>query len=99
MKKYLLFALAVILGGCLADDINAPQREYRPVYQPPAAYFRAITNTTNLEIRWNPPQADTQKNFKGYFIQLFSSDTTGALPDQNFDAHFIAEIDSVHVPK
>ena len=99
MKKYLLLLLPIItLGGCLQDNIDMPQVVPRPIYPPGGVYYTCITNTLNLQIRWNPPQVDTQNNFKGYFVELFQSDGSGARTD-DIDSLLISEIDSVHVLK
>src|SRR6185436_13575242 len=97
MTKY-LFLLLVLAAGCLPDPIEGPQVVPQPVFPPGAIYYRSITGTQDLEIRWNPPLAAIQENFKGYFLRLYLSDTSGALSG-TVDTGLLALIDSVHVPK
>lgn len=89
-----LFAFGATIGGCLSDNIDAPDIKPRLIYPPGGVYYKSITNTTDLEIRWNRSPSDTQQNFKGYFVQLFIS-YGGGSPSQE-DTIIGQEIDSVH---
>jgi hypothetical protein len=100
MKKYILLFLPLFLffTGCLSDNIDVPVVESRKVLQPNAAYYKSITGTLDLEIRWNPSINDYQDNFKGYFIKLYNS--MGSDIPGEIDSNIIEPpIDSVHVPK
>src|SRR5690349_16495063 len=97
MKKQIgiLFLLSVLLHGCLGDNVDGPTVVPRLVFPPGNAYFKAITSTTDVQIRWNRSVSDTQQNFKGYFVKLYSSmiDTSNLLAEDKP----ITELDSVHV--
>ncbi len=90
----LLIAFGATIGGCLSDNIDAPDIKPRLIYPPGGVYYKSITNTTDLEIRWNRSPSDTQQNFKGYFVQLFVSYGGATLTEE--DSIIGAEIDSVH---
>jgi hypothetical protein len=99
MRKYLVFILPLLaLTGCLTDTINGPQAVLRPVLPPSAVYYQSITGTTNVQIRWNPPLADTQNNFKGYFIDIFNSKPSSDV-SLTVDSVFGNPIDSMQVLK
>ena len=90
----LLIAFGATIGGCLSDNIDAPDIKPRLIYPPGGVYYKSITNTTDLEIRWNRSPSDTQQNFKGYFVQLFISYGSASLTEE--DSILGTEIDSVH---
>ncbi|HET9137424.1 MAG TPA: fibronectin type III domain-containing protein [Candidatus Kapabacteria bacterium] len=97
MKKQIgiLLLLSVTLFGCLGDDVDRPTVVPQLVFAPALTYYKAITNTTDVQIRWNRSTTDLQKNFKGYFVKLFSSqiDSTNLLGEDVT----LEELDSVHV--
>src|SRR5438105_2094735 len=96
MRKYFFFTIAIFGAGCLSDEITKPEAQYLPVYQPGGIYYKAITGTLDLEIRWNPPVSSIQQNFKGYFLKLYNSVDQGVDKKDSIDG---PPIDSVHVPK
>lgn len=100
MRKY-AFALlpVVVLLGCLQDPIDGPQVVPRPIFPPGAVYYTAITNSTSVLIRWNPPTVDTQQNFKGYFVKLYKSAPFFIVASNGIDSVFEPGIDSAHVLK
>jgi hypothetical protein len=97
MKKQIgiLLLLSVMLFGCLGDDVDRPTIVPQLVFAPALTYYKAITSTTDVQIRWNRSSTDLQKNFKGYFVKLFSSqiDSTNLLGEDIT----LEELDSVHV--
>jgi hypothetical protein len=101
MKRIILYLLpaALFMGGCLQDNIIGPQKIARPVNPPTGVYYLSVTGTLNLQILWNPPLADTQQNFKGYFIELFNSTPYIPLSSDGIDSIYGQQIDSAHVPK
>ena len=95
-------AVMGIFAGCMSDPIVGPQAVPRLVNGPFNAYFFATNyqapNTGDMVIRWTHAPSDTQLNFKGYYIRVYSSslDTTaGALAP--YDLHQL--LDTVRVPK
>ncbi len=90
----LLFVVGATFGGCLSDNIDAPDIKPRLIYPPGGVHYKSVTNTTDLEVRWNRSPSDTQQNFKGYFVQLFISSGSASLTEE--DSIIGQEIDSVH---
>ena len=100
MRKYfraLLVLAPVLFFGCLGDQVDQPQVVAQLILPPAFVYYKAVTIPTDLEIRWNRSLTDTQGNFKGYFVQLFSSIDTSGNPF--YDDKIVAEIDSIHLAK
>ncbi|MEI8135187.1 MAG: hypothetical protein WCH46_08975 [bacterium] len=99
-RIFLILPVVLLIAGCLPDAIDGPQIVPRVVYQPDALYYRCLTGTQNLEIRWNPPASDTQQNFKGYYAILYLSDASSSFGSSNaIDTVFLPPLDSIHVPK
>ncbi len=91
LLRVLIFS-AIALAGCLQDTITGPQVVPRLVLQPFHARFIAINyqapTTGDMIVRWTRSQGDTQLNFKGYFVKLWSSssryDSTAAAQVETF---------------
>lgn len=96
MKKQIgvLLLLSVLLYGCLGDEVDRPTVVPQLVFSPAFTYFKAVTNSTDVQVRWNRSTSDIHENFKGYFVKLFSSkaDVNPLLEDT-----LVTELDSVHV--
>ncbi len=104
LSKWLLGGLLVLsatimVAGCLTD--TQPVVEVRPrlVVAPPNVYFQAINYLNGsspaagqMLVRWNRSIADTQLNFKGYYIKVVEStrDTSG-------NVTYLDSIASAHV--
>ncbi|MFI5201198.1 MAG: fibronectin type III domain-containing protein [Candidatus Kapaibacterium sp.] len=101
-KRFLLLAACASLAGCLSDNSPIMQVVPRLVVAPQNPRFQAIHyfNGSNppagqMLVKWSRSIADTQLNFKGYFVELWSSDTTG-VPLGNED-NLEQLLDSVHI--
>src|ERR1043165_474400 len=97
MKKQIgiLLLFSAILYGCLGDEVDRPTVVPRLVFAPGLTYYQAITNTTDVQVRWNRSVSDTQQNFKGYFVKLFTSKTVST---NLFEEDSVMDrLDSVHV--
>jgi hypothetical protein len=72
--------LLVVIAGCLSDPIDGPEVKPRVVTGPPRVWFIATNyqapSTGDLIVRWNHTPSDTQQNFKGYFVRVYSSQIT-----------------------
>jgi len=98
--KFILFiVVCATLGGCLADNGPIVQVVPRLVLAPQNPRFQAVNFippvSGSILVKWNRSIADTQLNFKGYFVKLWTSDTIGVIqgdPD-NLDTL----IDSVRI--
>jgi hypothetical protein len=98
--KFILFIMVcATLGGCLADNGPIVQVVPRLVLAPQNPRFQAVNFippvSGSILVKWNRSIADTQLNFKGYFVKLWTSDTIGVIqgdPD-NLDTL----IDSVRI--
>ncbi len=98
-----IVAGCLLLAGCLADNspieqvvpriilapqnprFQAPDSEYVPNSNPPAGC---------MLVKWNRSVADTQLNFKGYFVKLYRSSYDSATSTDSF---IFPAIDSVHI--
>ena len=102
MRKYLLVIVPVVLflAGCLGDTIDGPHIEPRSIFPPLQLYYTCFNNSgsQDLQIRWNPPIVDTQKNFKGYFVTLYQSQPFFSPGSDGLDSTYDTIV-SVHVPK
>ncbi len=100
MKKslFLILPLAALIVGCLGDTVDGPQNVVKSIFPPGKVYYKCITNTTNLQILWNPPIVDTQANFKGYLVVLYNSKPFQQPSDDGIDSVSWPNIDSVQVP-
>lgn len=102
-KKLFLFLPLALLLGCLSDTIDQRQVVPRPILQPGQVFYRCITTngvpTLDLRISWNPSTVDTQLNFKGYFVKLYSSAPYFTPGSDFLDSVFLPPLDSAHVPK
>ena len=104
-KKVVILCTIALLGifaGCMSDPIVGPEVRARLVNGPFNAYFFATNYQApingDMVIRWTHASTDTQLNFKGYYIRVYSSslDTTaGALAA--YDLHQL--LDTIHVLK
>ncbi|HZK75625.1 MAG TPA: fibronectin type III domain-containing protein [Candidatus Kapabacteria bacterium] len=102
-KRLILLVVACAsLAGCLSDNSPIVQVVPRLVLAPQNPRFQAIHYFPGsnppagwMLVKWNRSIADTQLNFKGYFVELWSSDTS------NFSTtgteNLIQLLDSVHI--
>ncbi|HJW31023.1 MAG TPA: hypothetical protein VJ508_17475, partial [Saprospiraceae bacterium] len=93
-KWYLVFVLYLgsLLIGCLGDNVEVEVKP-RIVLQPPYVKFKAEP-PGDLVAQWGPSPTDTQMNFKGYYIELYTSiDAIGDIDD------IIDTIARAHAPK
>ncbi len=90
---------AMIFGGCLSDDVNEPDVKPRLVQPPSIVYYKSLTNTNDLQVRWTRSLTDTQLNFKGYFIRLFTSAPAYGVTDPSASDSTILQIDSTSTGK
>jgi len=79
-----IIAVCVALAGCIADPVTPFQVRPETVVAPQNPFFQAINYkqystppSGNMLVKWNRSLADTQLNFKGYFVQLQLADTNG----------------------
>lgn len=77
---FFLLLFTLVLSSCLKDPIDGPQVLPRLVYRPNFIYLHDSTyypasNTGDILISWSPSVSDTQRNFKGYLLQVFLSDS------------------------
>lgn len=74
--KYSIAIIVVLAGvvfnGCLSDNVDLPEVKARPTYPPGYIFYGSFENK-DLQIRWTRSPSDTQLNFRGYFVQLFTS--------------------------
>lgn len=90
-----LIALVLVISGlsfvgCLSEGDVPPVVVPRNTYQPSTVYYRSIDQST-LQIRWTRSVSDTQLNFKGYYVLLYTSvaDTSGKANDVgSFDSTY-----------
>ena len=78
-----IIAVCVLLAGCIADPVQPFQVRPETVVAPQNPFFQAINYqqyssppSGQMLVRWNRSAADTQLNFKGYFVELWKSDTS-----------------------
>jgi hypothetical protein len=95
-KWYLIFVLALgsMLIGCLGDDVSVEVKP-RLILQPPYVKFQA-EGTGDLIAQWGPSISDTQTNFKGYYIELYTSVRVDSTSDLDSTTDLIA---TAHAPK
>jgi hypothetical protein len=92
-------ALAALIAGCMSDPIIGPQVLPQLVNGPPNASFFATNyqapTSGDMVIRWTHSPTDTQHNFKGYFIRVYSSneDNTATPP---YDLHQLLDTTTVY---
>jgi hypothetical protein len=89
---------ATIFAGCLSDDITLPDVKPRLVQQPAFVFYKSLTGN-DLQVRWTRSVSDTQLNFKGYFIRLYTSQPYAANTDPSAKDSTLIEIDSAHAGK
>ncbi|HYM20994.1 MAG TPA: fibronectin type III domain-containing protein [Candidatus Kapabacteria bacterium] len=96
-SSYVVLA-AVLFAGCLADNITGPQVVPQLVQPPTVVYYQADSaGKSTLKIRWSVSPTYINQNFKGYWVQLFTSDSVSN--DPTVEDSVVTEIDSVFVPK
>lgn len=75
-----LIPLLIVLAGCLPDNGPIVQVVPRVVLAPQNPRFQAIDFSApasgSMLVKWNRSIADTQLNFKGYFVKLYKVDST-----------------------
>ncbi len=81
-----LVAYCALFAGCIAEP-PTPMTVVPETIVPPAtvSFSAPITGyklhssppTGTMFVHWNQSVADTQLNFKGYFVKLYHADTTG----------------------
>jgi hypothetical protein len=80
----LLIVCCALLAGCIAEP-PTPMQVVPEIIVPPAGIsFKAINYIPHstpvpkgqMLVTWNRSAADTQLNFKGYFIRVWTADTT-----------------------
>ncbi len=103
LRLVLTCAVACItLAGCLADNNPIVQVVPHLVLAPQNLRFQASTYVPgsyppagNMLVKWSRSIADTQLNFKGYFVKLWTSDTLGF--DSTGSERLKQLLDSVHI--
>jgi hypothetical protein len=74
--KYCVSILVVLVGllfnGCLSDNVELPEIKARPTFPPGTVFYRAFENR-DLQVRWTRSPSDTQLNFRGYYVELYTS--------------------------
>jgi hypothetical protein len=97
-----LLSLSAFMG-CMDDPVTGPEVRPRLVLAPakvgfysPVASFVA-PSTGDLVIKWSRSPADTQLNFKGYFVQVWQS----VMPTKVDDTEMLIQppIGTMHVRK
>lgn len=95
-KWYLILVLSFggMLVGCLGDEVGV---ETKPqiILQPPYVRFEA-RGTSDLIAKWGRSLTDTQQNFKGYYIELFTSVKVD--PTSELDS-ILDTVATAHAPK
>jgi len=96
-KWYPVFVLLLgsMLIGCLGDDVFEEVKP-RVILQPATLKFKA-EGTNDLVAQWSPSLTDTQMNFKGYYIELYTS-----TKDSNSTVEIDEILDTIgraHAPK
>lgn len=72
-RAILLLFPAMLIMGCLGDEITMPEVQPRLILRPEQAWLEAVTGTSSIKAKWMPSPSDTQSNFKGYYIELYES--------------------------
>lgn len=85
-----VMVVIAMLGGCIADPIVPFQVVPETVVAPQNPFFQAVNYVQfssppqgQMYVKWNRSIADTQLNFKGYYVELWKShpDITGLSED------------------
>ncbi|MDP4200146.1 MAG: fibronectin type III domain-containing protein [Bacteroidota bacterium] len=78
--SYLVLSFSSFLfSGCLSDPITGPEVRPRLVLPPQRVMFTSPVSsfvapaTGDMVIRWTRSTADTQLNFKGYYVKVWTS--------------------------
>ncbi len=106
---WLLPSLVAIasLAGCIADPTTPFQVRPETVLAPQNPFFSApvtgyIPNSVppsgTMLVRWNRSIADTQLNFKGYFVELHTSQYDSTLSIENVDSLVVDTASITHLP-
>ncbi len=81
-----VIAVCASLAGCISDPVQPFQVRPETVVAPTNAFFSAPISgyiplssppKGSMLVKWNRSIADTQLNFKGYFVTLQMADTNG----------------------
>ncbi|HWF45088.1 MAG TPA: hypothetical protein VG537_10645, partial [Candidatus Kapabacteria bacterium] len=92
-------AIAALIAGCMSDPIIGPQVIPQLVNGPQNASFFATNyqapTSGDMVIRWTHTPTDTQHNFRGYFIRVYSSnEDESATPP--YDLHQLLDTITVY---
>ncbi len=101
-----LIAVFALLSGCISDPITPFQVVAETVLAPQSPSFKAVGYIAfsspvprgSMVVRWNRSVADTQLNFKGYFVRLWTADTTNYYLAQNYNLKQIVDTVTVLRP-
>ena len=106
--KWLFFiAVAMCFAGCLSDPNQPFQVRPELVLAPPSLHFQApVTGYVQFSappagsmlVTWNRSIADTQLNFKGYFVKLYTSDTSGIIAGSTENIDSLVDTVSIFRP-
>jgi hypothetical protein len=86
-------AVIAMFAGCIADPIVPFQVVPETVVAPQNPFFQAVNYVQfssppqgQMYVKWNRSVADTQLNFKGYFLQLYTSHPDPSLLFEDLDS-------------
>lgn len=103
---FVLSVVSFLFSGCISDPITGPEVRARLVLPPQRVMFSSPVSsfvapaTGDMVIRWTRSPADTQLNFKGYYVQLWTSEwVIDASPVHQDSQKLIQLIDTAHVLK
>ncbi len=102
-----LIAYSIVLAGCIAEP-PTPMQVVPEVIVPPAGisfsaplsgYIKYSTPPTGtMFVHWSQSVADTQLNFKGYFVKLYTADTNGMYLCQCYDTERLVDTITIFRP-
>jgi hypothetical protein len=99
-----LIAVFALLSGCISDPITPFQVVPETVLAPQSPFFRAVGYVAfssppagAILVRWNRSVADTQLNFKGYFVRLYTSTYDSILQIEDLDS-LVDTVSIFHLP-
>lgn len=101
----LVVSVLALLSGCMSDPITGPEVRPRLVLPPTRVSFYSPPETFvapdkgDMVVRWNRSPADTQLNFKGYFVHLWKTTTTFDSVLHGPNINWTELVDSAHVRK
>ena len=101
----ILISLLSAFAGCMSDPVTGPEVRPRLVlpptrvsfYSPPESFVAPATG--DMVVRWTRSPADTQLNFKGYFVHLWTSHTYTDPVLHQTKTDFLTLVDSAHIKK